>query len=86
MANVLCADGTTYEQTDLSMTALKKIVGENLKSSPLAEGRLMLSNEDGKLLGLPFNNQATHLLHESGAEFWETVMGDVVICFRDEIA
>lgn len=75
MALILRPDGSSEQiapsnRREFSLEELKRIVGEG---APVGEdwievrwtkdGRRMVLNESGKLLGLPRNDQATALLH-----------------------
>jgi len=53
----------------------------------LADGRLMLLDEEGKLRRprQPINLRATQLLHEAGGLPFDVVLGDVVIVEPDEL-
>ena len=73
MAVILHFDGREEEiqprnGTDFQLAELKPIVGEGappgedyIEIYPLPDGRIMVLNESGKLLNLPFNVKATVL-------------------------
>lgn len=45
----------------------------------------MLVNEEGKLLGLPFNSMATVLYEEQFGENTDIIVGDVLIVQKDQM-
>lgn len=66
MATILYPDGRTEEiqpqnNRDFKLEELQKIVGGHIEILPLRDGRIMVINEEGKLLDLSRNEQATAL-------------------------
>jgi len=50
------------------------------------DGEIMVMNEEGKLMGLPNNDEATNVLMELKAIASDDyVVGDVLICLKKEI-
>lgn len=96
MATILYTDGTSKEispanGTDFSLKELQAIVEGYIESIPLKDSKLMVINEEGKLEGLPRNEQATKLaelptveeriaqmqaLRESGVFVIDATMGE----------
>ena len=50
----------------------------------MPDGRLMVVNEEGKLIGAPMNNKATDIFVDAFGVF-DIVVGNVLICNDDEI-
>ena len=83
MANVIKADGQTYEKQpkngrDFKLEELKAIVNGYIEIVYLRDGRLMVVNEEGLLERLPYNAAASILA-------CETIVGDVLVCDRKQI-
>lgn len=74
MAQIIHADGHIEEiqpknGRDFKLAEMKRIVGEGAPESrnyvqvvPTRDGRIMVTNEEGKLFGLPHNEEATRLI------------------------
>jgi len=67
MATILYPDGRHSEVkpangTDFKLDELSKIVGGHIEIIPTRDGRIMVLNEEGKLLDLPRNEQAELLV------------------------
>ena len=63
MATILYPDGRHEEVkpdngTDFKLDELRRIVGGNIEIIPTKDRRIMVLNEEGKLLELPRNEQA----------------------------
>ena len=63
MAQILYPDGTSQEVqpangTDFQLDELRRVVGGHIEIIPCRDGRIMVLNEEGKLEGLPRNDQA----------------------------
>ena len=80
MATIIHFDGREEEVqprngTDFKLAELKPIVGEgadpgddHIEIYPLPDGRIMVLNEEGKIIGLPRNEKATALCQFPTAE------------------
>lgn len=82
-AQVLMTDGITLKAepkngTDFSLEELQKIVDGYIEILPLSGSQIMVLNEEGKLLGLGFNYNATLAARMAG--FDEVIVGDVLVC------
>lgn len=89
MAEILRADGTSQQVqprngTDFQLDEVKAIVGGWVEIVGLADGRLMVCNEEGKLIGLPPNFAATELFNQGGRMWYDVIMGDVLVCGDEE--
>ena len=88
MAIVIKADGTRKEVqpkngTDFSLEELKGFVGGFIEIVWLGDGRIMVVNEEGKLIGLPLNEAASLIYIHSGRI--DTIIGDVLVCDESEV-
>jgi hypothetical protein len=77
MAIVLYPNGETKEVqprngTDFQLDELQSFVEGHIEIVPLPDGRIMVINEEGRLLDLPRNEQATQLAQlPSCEEIWK---------------
>lgn len=63
-----------------SLKELKEIVEGYIEIVYLKDGRLMVVNEEGKLLGLPVNHNASNLV-----DWRDVIVGNVLVCDSKEI-
>lgn len=87
------------EGNAFSLQELQNAVGGYIEMIYLADGRFMVVNEEGRLLGLPFNRIATRLLADTGVrvqdghilkyseaiEAFGDIVGNVLVCDADEV-
>jgi hypothetical protein len=87
-------NGTTF-----TLEELQKAVGGYIEVIHLADGRVMVLNEEGRLHGLPFNANATRVLSDVGSyvfgrhlkygdvihAFGGGLVGNVLVCADSEI-
>jgi len=91
MALILRTDGTSETVTlpdgNDKLTALQGLVGGWIEAITLDAWRTLIVNEEGKLHNLPVNELATAALHAADP-IWrlDTILGDAVICTRDELS
>ena len=70
--------------SDFSLNELQKFVGGYIEILPLGK-ELMVINEEGKLLGLPYNENATaHLQSQYGTNS-DYIVGNALICSAKQI-
>ena len=62
---------------------LNEFVGGYIELVYLSDSRLMVVNEEGKLMGLPVNIKATREVVMSGIN--DIIVGDVLICDDNQI-
>ena len=67
---------------DFKLQELQKLVGGYIEIIHLDDERIMVVNEEGKLIGLPTNEKATMMLERFGIVNY--IVGDVVVC-RSEL-
>ena len=63
---------------DYSLEELQGFVGGYIEIVRLAEGQLMVVNEEGKLLGLPLNRIATVIYQDCGHN--DAILGNALVC------
>jgi len=77
---VLSPDGSSREflpanRKTYTLEELQEVVGGYIEIISLSNGFLMVLNEEGKLKGLPFNEQASQLIPPT-----DYIVGDVLVC------
>jgi hypothetical protein len=89
MAIVLHVDGTQAAVAprcapSFTLEELQVLVGGSIEVVALGDGRLLVLNEEGKLEGLPYNEQATQLAR--GCLFpGDVIVGTVVVVTEQEL-
>jgi hypothetical protein len=72
---LLPRDGVAF-----TLEELQHVVGGYIEAVYLRDGWIMMINEEGKLLGLPYNVLATHLARTHGSlSADDYIVGDVVV-------
>lgn len=66
-----------------SLKELKEIVGGYIEIVNLGYD-YMVVNEEGKLIGLPFNLNAT-IVYQISTKIGEHIVGDVLVCPKNQI-
>ena len=80
-------NGKTFELEELQAIVEHKVGGVSchyIEIINLHDGRLMVLNEEGKLIGAPMNNKATDIFVQSFGVF-DIVVGNVLVCNDNEI-
>jgi hypothetical protein len=90
MAVLLSADGSSRVLTPakgaaFTLTELQTIVGGYIETVGLADGRVLVINENGKDAQLRVNRTATVWLHVSGGHPDDYVVGEAVVATRQEL-
>jgi hypothetical protein len=83
-AKIYKADGSIIDVkpnngTDFSLEELQEIVGGYIEIVSLMDNEIMVINEEGKLIDLPFNETATQMYQEVDG-FYDYIAGDVLVC------
>jgi hypothetical protein len=83
-AKIYKADGSIIDVkpnngTDFSLEELQEIVGGYIEIVSLMDDEIMVINEEGKLIDLPFNETATQMYQEVDG-FYDYIAGDVLVC------
>lgn len=82
-AQVLMTDGIVLKAepkngTDFLLEELQQIVGGYIEVLYLSKSQIMVVNEEGKLLGLGLNYNATLAAQMAGID--DIIVGDVLVC------
>lgn len=88
MAYIYKSNGDIIETSpknkkDFSLKELKKIVGGHIEVINLGDD-YMVVNEEGKLIGLPINLNAT-IVYQISTKIGEHIVGDVLVCPKNQI-
>lgn len=88
MAKILKANGEVRNVkpangTDFSLEELQAVVGGYIEIVKFSDGHLLVCNEEGKLMGLELNPNASAFCQVRGRR--EVIVGDVLICMDNEI-
>lgn len=89
MAKVIPAVGEPYEVQPKNgkyfvLKEMQEIVGGYIEIIHLGNDKLMVVNEEGKLEGLPWNDEATKMYQECVRPF-DYIAGNALICDEHEI-
>lgn len=66
-----------------SLGEMQKIVGGYIEIAYLGNDTLMIVNEEGKLMGLPINSEATILYQQRVTH--DVIVGDVLVCSASQV-
>jgi len=85
MATIYKTNGEVIETTpkngrDFSLEEMQEIVGGFIEIVYLDNGQLMIVNEEGKINGLPLNENASMLVG-----YTDLIMGDVLVCDAKQV-
>lgn len=69
---------------DFSLEELRNIVGGYIEILQLQGNKLIVVNEEGKLMGLDYNMVATEKFQETYG-YGDYIVGDVLICDKNQI-
>lgn len=69
---------------DFKLEQLQKIVGGYIDMLGIGGDEIMVFNDEGKLMGLPFNQEATERFQKA-FQTDDFIVGDVLICKDDEV-
>lgn len=79
MATLLRADNSEQENyEDISLTGMQEAVGGFIELVHLPKGKMLVVNEDGLRLNLPYNKKASQLSQRD-------IVGDVLLMNHNEI-
>ena len=81
MAKLIRVDGTTEMLPNADLDTLQKAVGGYIEVVTLADGRLLIVDEEGKCKGKPVNPTANTIFNVS----YDVIVGDAVLCDNDEM-
>jgi len=79
MALILSTDGTQAELSPLTIDSAMRVVGGVLEVIEVSNDKYLLVHEEGKLIGLPLNLQASAMLPD------DCIVGPAVLCSASEL-
>ena len=71
--------------TDFSLSELQAIVSGYIEIVDLFNGKIMVVNEEGKLIGLGINHKATEIYNEAFPMIFDVIAGDALVCNKSQI-
>lgn len=72
---------TPKNGTDFQLEELQEMVGGSIEIVFLERGKMMVLNEEGKILGLPYNAKADAIYNSN----FDQLVGDVLYCDEGEV-
>ena len=78
MATLLKSDGSESEYTAITLSGMQKAVGGYIELVHLPKGKMLVVNEDGLNLKLPYNPRASQLSQRH-------LVGDILLMNQNEI-
>jgi hypothetical protein len=78
-----CEGAKRNKALEKQVKELKEIVGGYIEVVNLGDD-YMVVNEEGKLIGLPFNLNATRV-YQISTKIGEHIVGDVLVCPKNQI-
>lgn len=89
MAKIIKANGEEIETSpmngnDFKLEELQSIVGGYIEIVWLPNGKIMVINEEGKLMNLPENVNATKIYHSTFG-YNDLIVGDVLLCDSNQV-
>lgn len=90
MAEIIKTNGTRYtvvpqNGTDFTLKEMQAIVGGLIELIELDGENTMVINEEGKLLGMPCNVEASRRFISHFPSTSDFIVGDVLICNNNQI-
>lgn len=87
MAQIIKTNGTIIEVEpkngrDFKLKELQSIVDGMISIHATTDGRTMIINDEGKVLGLPYNESATKIYKYGKQDF---IVGSALICEHNEV-
>lgn len=89
MATIYRADGTKEDVQpkngkDFKLEELQEIVGGLIDALGVNDDEIMVFNDEGKLMGLPYNQEATCIFRQR-YKCKDYIVGDVLVCKNTEM-
>jgi len=89
-AEIIFANGKTKKikpknNTDFTLEELQKIVKGSMQIVQISHNKIMVMNEEGKILDppLPFNHKATAIYRFAFKGIKDIILGDILICNKE---
>ena len=73
----------TFSKENISLKDMQEVVGGFIEFLYLKNNLVMVVNEDGKIVGLPYNARATKLIKENNIN--DIIVGDVLVINKNLI-
>tara|TARA_R110002167_G_scaffold135451_1_gene321894 strand:+ start:7871 stop:8143 length:273 start_codon:yes stop_codon:yes gene_type:complete len=67
------------EKSPFTLDQLQKLVGGYIEVLELKDNTQLIINEEGKMMGLPYNDTATQIMHYNFGRSADYVVGDAII-------
>ena len=67
----------SFSKKNITLKDMQEVVGGNIEFLYLKDNLVMVVNEDGKMIGLPYNPKATLLVQENNIN--DIIVGDVLV-------
>ncbi len=78
MATLLKSDGSELEWTDITLSGMQKAVGGYIELVYLPQGKMLVVNEDGLSLKLPYNPKASQISQRN-------LVGDILLMNQKDV-
>lgn len=67
----------SFSKKNITLKEMQEVVNGYIEFLYLKDNLVMVVNEDGKIIGLPFNAKATQLIKENNIN--DVIVGDVLV-------
>jgi hypothetical protein len=73
----------SFSKKNITLKEMQEVVGGYIEFLYLKDNLVMVVNEEGKMVGLPYNVNATQLVQENNIQ--DIIVGDVLVINRNLI-
>ena len=73
----------SFSKKNITLKEMQEVVGGYIEFLYLKDNLVMVVNEEGKIVGLPYNLNATQLVQENNIQ--DIIVGDVLVINRNLI-
>jgi hypothetical protein len=73
----------SFSKKNITLKEMQEVVGGYIEFLYLKDNLVMVVNEEGKMVGLPFNARATQLIKENNIN--DIIVGDVLVINKNLI-
>lgn len=73
----------SFSKKNITLKKMQEVVGGYIEFLYLKDNLVMVVNEEGKMVGLPFNPRATQLIKENNIN--DIIVGDVLVINKNLI-
>ena len=85
MATIFHTDGFRANGSDFRLEEMQRMVGGIIEIVYFDDNTVMVINEEGKLLGLPLNMDATAIFRAHYPDSDDYIVGDALVCSDEQI-